>query len=85
MPEWTIGPVDAGVRLDKFLAGADRIGSRARAADALHRGKIFLNDRQATIVDAGMPLAPGDVAQQIELKPASKKRDNATALSPLNI
>src|SRR5438270_4285715 len=74
MPEWTIGPADAGVRLDKFLAGAERIGSRARAADALHRGKIFLNDRQATIVDAGMPLAPGDVVRLWMDRPGSARR-----------
>ena len=74
MPEWTIGPADGGVRLDKFLAGADRVGSRARAADALRRGRIFLNDREATIVDAGMPLATGDVVRLWMDRPGSARR-----------
>ena len=41
--EWTVERDAAGLRLDKFLARADRIGSRARAVAALERGKVFLN------------------------------------------
>src|SRR2546430_1015443 len=40
--QWTVGPGDASARLDKFLASPDRLGSRARAAAALARGKVFL-------------------------------------------
>src|SRR5881275_3247831 len=40
---WTAGPDEAGQRLDKYLAAAERLGSRSRAAAALERGKVFLN------------------------------------------
>jgi len=63
MAQWTVNAREVGVRLDKFLAGADRIGSRVRAAAALERGKIFLNEREMTLDHAGtrpllaLPLA----------------------------
>src|SRR5262245_32421587 len=41
--EWTIRDDAAGIRLDKFLAHEGRLGSRARAAAAIARGKVFLN------------------------------------------
>ena len=28
---WTAGPADAGIRLDKFLAAPERVGSRGKA------------------------------------------------------
>src|SRR5690242_2999181 len=62
-PCWTTDARDAGVRLYKYLAAADRLGSRAKAADALERGKVFLNDRIATTADASARLAAGDVVR----------------------
>jgi 23S rRNA pseudouridine1911/1915/1917 synthase len=61
MDRWTIPADAAGTRLDKYLAGPDRLGSRARAADALRRGKVFLNERAATLREAAHALAAGDV------------------------
>jgi 23S rRNA pseudouridine1911/1915/1917 synthase len=58
--QWTIAGPDAGVRLDKFLAGEERVGSRAKAVTALERGKIFINDREAELTDAAVRLQPGD-------------------------
>jgi 23S rRNA pseudouridine1911/1915/1917 synthase len=58
--EWTVAPGDAGVRLDKYLAGADRLASRARALSALERGKVFVNGEEATVAAAATRLAPGD-------------------------
>jgi 23S rRNA pseudouridine1911/1915/1917 synthase len=58
--EWTVGPDDAGVRLDKFLAAPDRVGSRAKAVAALERGKIFVNDREVSLDDAAVKLSDGD-------------------------
>src|SRR4029079_13265811 len=58
MPTWTVTGAEAGERLDKFLAAADRAGSRARAVDALDRGKVFVNDREVGPADAGNPGAP---------------------------
>jgi 23S rRNA pseudouridine1911/1915/1917 synthase len=71
---WTVDGGDAGARLDKFLASAGRLGSRGRAADALARGKIYLNDREATMKDAGVALAAGDVVRAWMDRPGSAKR-----------
>src|SRR4051794_24062600 len=58
--EWTPGEDGAGIRLDKFLAAPERLGSRARAVVAIERGKVFVNDREATMADAAVRLASGD-------------------------
>jgi 23S rRNA pseudouridine1911/1915/1917 synthase len=57
---WTIDADAAGIRLDKFLAAEARLGSRTRAAAAIQRGKVFLNDREAAPEDAAVKLAAGD-------------------------
>jgi len=74
MSQWTVGPDAVGVRLDKYLAGSERLGSRARAVAAIDRGKIFLNDREATASDAGTRLAAGDVVRVWIDRPGSAKR-----------
>lgn len=58
--EWTLAADEGGVRLDKFLAGPDRLASRARAMTAIERGKVFLNGAEAVPADAARRLAPGD-------------------------
>lgn len=57
---WTVDADAAGIRLDKFLAAEARLGSRTRAATAIQRGKVFLNDREAAPEDAAAKLAAGD-------------------------
>src|SRR5919198_1192062 len=57
---WTVGPDEAGVRLDKYLAAAERLGSRTRAAAALARGKVFVNDREVAADAGARRLAEGD-------------------------
>lgn len=74
MDRWTIGAPDIGVRLDKFLAGADRLGSRGKAADALARGKVFLNERETALADAATRLADRDVVRVWMDRPGSAKR-----------
>ena len=74
---WTAGPSDAGLRLDKFLADPARLGSRARAAAALQRGKIFVNDRETTTADAGARLARGDTVRVWMDRPGSGKRQTS--------
>lgn len=64
----------AGTRLDKFLAGADRLGSRGRVATALARGKVFVNDEEATPADAGRRLASGDRVRVWMDRPGSARR-----------
>ena len=57
---WTVAAADGGMRLDKYLASADRLGSRSRAAAALERGKVFVNGAEAALADASRALAAGD-------------------------
>jgi 23S rRNA pseudouridine1911/1915/1917 synthase len=71
--EWTAGAEDAGVRLDKFLAAPDRLGSRARALTAIERGKVFLNDVETAAADAASRLAPGDRVRVWMNRPGSAK------------
>jgi 23S rRNA pseudouridine1911/1915/1917 synthase len=71
--EWTVAPEESGVRLDKFLSRAGRAGSRARAVDAIERGKIFLNDREATPGDVGVAVAAGDRIRLWIDRPGSAK------------
>ncbi len=71
---WTAGREDAGLRLDKYLAAAERLGSRARAASALARGKVFLNGREASPAAAASRLAPGDEVRIWMDRPGTAKR-----------
>jgi 23S rRNA pseudouridine1911/1915/1917 synthase len=57
--DWTVGPAEAGLRLDKFLAAPSRLGSRARAAVALDRGKVYVDDAEVTLKDAPRVLVSG--------------------------
>lgn len=70
---WAVEADDAGVRLDKFLAAADRLGSRSRVAAALQRGKVFLNDDEATLAQASYRLARGDVVRLWVDRPGSSR------------
>jgi len=71
--EWTLAPEAAGVRLDKFLAAPDRLGSRARAMTAIERGKVFLNDVEAGSTDAARRLSEGDRVRVWVDRPGSSK------------
>jgi 23S rRNA pseudouridine1911/1915/1917 synthase len=71
---WTVPIEDAGVRLDKFLAGAARLGSRGRATVAIDRGKIFVNDAEVGHADAARPLEPGDQVRMWADRPGSATR-----------
>ena len=71
--EWRVDEGSSGSRLDKFLAGTTRLGSRGRALAALERGKIYLNDTEATLADAGRRLVTGDVVRAWLDRPGSSK------------
>ena len=71
---WTVDAASVGARLDKFLAGAARLGSRSRSTEAIKKGKVFLNDREAESVDAAKRLAEGDVVRVWMDRPGSAKR-----------
>jgi 23S rRNA pseudouridine1911/1915/1917 synthase len=71
---WKVAPHEAGVALDKFLAAADRLGSRSKAAAARERGKVFVNNTEAGSAHAGLRLSSGDVVRVWEDRPGSAKR-----------
>jgi 23S rRNA pseudouridine1911/1915/1917 synthase len=74
---WTIDADSAGMRLDKYLAAAGRLDSRGRAAAALERGKVFLNDREVGPADRGVRLSMGDRVRVWTDRPGSASRRHA--------
>ena len=72
--QWAAGVADAGVRLDKFLASAERLGSRGKAVAALERGKIFVNGAEVVLADASRRLVAGDVVRLWLDRPGSGAR-----------
>lgn len=79
---------DAGVRLDKFLAAEGRLRSRARAAAALERRRVFVNGAEASLADAARRLALGDVIRLWLDRPGSAARParrNRAAAGALDI
>ena len=72
--EWTVAAEDAGLRLDKFLAAAGRLGSRGRALEALERGKIYVNGEEAAVADGARRVAAGDDVRLWLDRPGSAKR-----------
>ena len=77
--QWTVGAVDADLRLDKFLAAADRLASRGRAFTAIERGKVFLNGVEAGTSDAARRLADGDVVRVWMDRPGSARPVSSAA------
>lgn len=71
---WTVDAANAGQRLDKFLAAPDRLGSRQRASTSLERGRVYVNDAEASIAQAGTPLSAGDVVGFWADRPGSARR-----------
>lgn len=77
---WTVGPELDGVRLDRFLARTDCLGSRGRAVRALQRGKVFVNDDEAAPGDGGRRLRSGDrVRVWIDRPGSARMRTGHTA------
>src|SRR5262245_48485117 len=80
--QWTASPADTGTRLDKFLASPERLASRARAASALERGKVFLNDREVSLADAGRRLTAGDEVRVWQDRPGTAKGRSTVGRTP---
>ena len=76
---WTVADDAAGMRLDKFLTGGERLGSRGRVAAALAKGKVFVNDAEAGRADAGMLLRCGDVVRLWMDRPGSARRQRGAS------
>jgi 23S rRNA pseudouridine1911/1915/1917 synthase len=79
--EWRVGNEANGMRLDKYLADTARLGSRGRAVAALERGKIFVNNAEAALPDAGRRLQEGDVVRAWLDRPGSSRRPSRTGPS----
>jgi 23S rRNA pseudouridine1911/1915/1917 synthase len=71
--EWRVAEEEAGVRLDKYLAHADKLGSRSKAIAAIERGKVFLNGTDATTLAASR-LSAADVVRVWMDRPGSARR-----------
>lgn len=84
--QWTVGTGEIGLRLDKFLAAPDRMGSRSRAAAALEQGKVFVDHAEATLADAAYRLAAGIVVSVWMDRPGTaRKRRSAFNAGALQI
>ena len=79
--EWRVEQEADGIRLDKYLADARRLGSRGRAVAAMERGKIFVNDAQVALADAGRRLSDGDIIRAWLDRPGSSRRRGRTGRS----
>lgn len=70
---WQVSAADSGLRLDKWLADTTRLGSRAKAFEAIARGKIFVNEIEQTAMDAGRKLQRGETVRVWMDRPGSAK------------
>jgi 23S rRNA pseudouridine1911/1915/1917 synthase len=83
---WVVDGESAGARLDKYLAAADRLGSRSRVTHALDSGKVFVNDAEVDGRAAGSRLAAGDLVRVWMDRPGSaRKRLGSKRLGDLRI
>jgi 23S rRNA pseudouridine1911/1915/1917 synthase len=71
--EWTVSTAEQGLRLDKFLAESERLGSRRRASVALDRGKVFVNTVEAAADAGATRLAAGDLVRVWMDRPGSAR------------
>jgi 23S rRNA pseudouridine1911/1915/1917 synthase len=83
--EWIVTTAEQGVRLDKFLAESQRLGSRRRASVALDRGKVFLNTVEVAPDAASVRLAAGDRIRVWMDRPGSARRRTPTRSGDLRI
>jgi len=70
---WIVSFDEQGVRLDRFLSAAERLGSRGRVRAALDRGQVFVNDVEASGKDAAAALTAGDVVRLWLDRPGSAR------------
>jgi 23S rRNA pseudouridine1911/1915/1917 synthase len=72
--EWQVGEDEAGLRLDKWLASADRLGSRSRALTAIERGKVFIDNLEQSSADASRRLQGGEKVRLWMDRPGSAQK-----------
>jgi 23S rRNA pseudouridine1911/1915/1917 synthase len=71
---WMVSESESGLRLDKWLAAAERLGSRSKALSAIERGKVFVNDVEQGVADAARRLKPGEIVRLWMDRPGSAER-----------
>jgi 23S rRNA pseudouridine1911/1915/1917 synthase len=72
--EWQVSEAEAGLRLDKWLAAAGRLGSRSRALAAIERGKVFVGGVEQTSAHAARRLQSGETVRLWMDRPGSAER-----------
>ncbi len=86
VPRWRVATDEAGTRLDKFLAAANRLGSRSRVVTALDRGRVFVNDVEVATADAAARVNAGDdVCVWTDRPGTARRRPDAIRRSALRI
>ena len=86
LPQWIVTDAEAGLRLDKFLAAPGRLGSRSRVVSALERGKVYVNEAEATLADASSRLVAGEaIAVWMDRPGTARKRRGAYSAGDLSI
>jgi len=83
--EWIVTTSEEGLRLDKFLAEPERLGSRRRASVALDRGKVFVNAVEVSAGSGSVKLAAGDRIRVWMDRPGSARRRTPTRSGDLRI
>ena len=71
---WQVSAKEEGSRLDKWLAAAERLGSRSRALAAIERGKVLLDGVEQTVADCGRRLRAGETVRLWMDRPGTSKR-----------
>jgi 23S rRNA pseudouridine1911/1915/1917 synthase len=71
---WRVNESEAGLRLDKWLAAAERLGSRSKALSAIERGKVFVNGAEQTTADAARRMLEGETVRLWMDRPGSAER-----------
>jgi 23S rRNA pseudouridine1911/1915/1917 synthase len=83
--QWAVAEADVGLRLDKFLAAEERLGSRRRVAMAIETGRVFLNEVEAVRAASATRLSAGDVVRVWMDRPGSAQRRVPKTLGDLRI
>lgn len=76
---WAVGPDEAGQRLDKYLAAANRAGSRSRASDALARGRVFIDGEEVDASGGARLVREGQRVRLWTDRPGSAARPVRTS------
>ncbi|MGH9754408.1 MAG: RluA family pseudouridine synthase [Blastocatellia bacterium] len=71
---WQVKESEAGLRLDKWLAAAERLGSRSKALSAIERGKVFVNGEEQTTACAARRVKKGETVRLWMDRPGSAER-----------